>query len=50
MDEKYENLETACPNCKLIFRIKDMKLDAGSNRLLCINCFNNPGAKIVRIK
>ncbi|MDP3918369.1 MAG: hypothetical protein Q8Q35_00490 [Nanoarchaeota archaeon] len=47
---KYDEIETSCPNCKIIFKIKDMFVDEDTNRLLCINCKEHPGAKIHRIR
>jgi len=49
MDEKYDDITTACANCKILFKIKDMKVGA-DNKLLCVNCFNSPGSRIRRIK
>ena len=49
-EPKYEELELACNNCNLIFRLKEMKIDPESNKLVCVNCFNNPHCKISRIK
>jgi predicted Zn finger-like uncharacterized protein len=50
MDQKFEEIETACPNCKMKFKISNMKLDPDSNRMICVNCFNFPGAKVEQIR
>ena len=50
MDEQYEDIQTECPNCKISFKIKDMRLNPDTDRLFCINCANNPGARVERIR
>ncbi|HLC22646.1 MAG TPA: hypothetical protein VJJ79_02640 [Candidatus Nanoarchaeia archaeon] len=46
----YDEIETECSNCKLSFKVKDMKVSPETNRLICVNCFTFPGSKIKRIR
>ena len=50
MDEDYNNIETECSNCGLIFKLKEMKINPSTNLMVCVNCFSMPGSKIKRIK
>ena len=50
MEKTYEELETICANCSISFKIKDMKVDQETNKLVCVNCFSNPNCKIFKIR
>jgi len=50
MEESYEEIQTKCSNCNISFKIQDMKVEPRSNKLVCINCYNNPDCKISKIR
>lgn len=50
MEETYESLETDCSNCRLKFKLMDMKISPSNNLMVCINCFTYPGSKVKRIR
>ena len=50
MDEEFEQLTMECTNCHLQFYASDLKVNAASNLVVCVNCYNSPGGKVKVLK
>ena len=50
MDENFSNLVMECRNCHLQFYASELKVEAGSNLLICVNCYTLPGSEVRVIK
>src|SRR3989344_3896829 len=50
MDEEFEQLTMECTNCNLQFYASDLKVNAASNLVVCVNCYNSPGGKVKVLK
>ncbi len=50
MDENFNDLVMTCTNCHLEFYASELRTDAQTNLLMCINCLSSPGSKVTILK
>ena len=50
MDEDFNHLVMECNNCHLQFYASELRTDAASDSLMCVNCLTSPGSKLQVIK
>lgn len=50
MDESFSDLIMDCNNCRLKFYATELKLEPGTNTLMCVNCLSFPNSRIKILK
>lgn len=49
MEESFDKIVMECNNCHLTFHAHELKVDPINDFLVCVNCFSNPGSKIMAL-
>jgi len=50
MGQDFDNLVMECSNCHLEFYASELRTDAQTNLLMCVNCLSSPGSKVTILK
>lgn len=49
-ESEFEKLVLECSKCHLQFYAPQLKLDPKTDLMVCTNCFNSPGGRVMVIK